>query len=187
MMGKRMSKLIALIIIIMLTSANISYAQTTTNILYIPSTDPISPYGPQIEDLQNKEDILKNLEDIKRIRGNLIVININENSTTEELKEIDKDIDFYIQQLETIKKNLDNHKLSYKDSFPDLFFSEQILLIVDSYIISLRQQQNLIRSLETNKAEARKLFYSSYLIPVYYYLTLGDQMVAYIDTYFTLS
>lgn len=177
-MKRKMKRLVALVIIIILTSTNISYAQPT---------NPTAPYGLEIQNLKNKEGILKGLEDIKRIRGNLTVININENSTIEELKEVDKDIDFYIQQLETIKKNLESHKLSYKDSFPDVFFSEQILLIANSFIISLRQQQNLIRSLETNKAEARKLFYSSYLIPVYYYLTLGDQMVAYIDTYFTIS
>lgn len=177
-MKRKMKRLVALVIIIILTSTNISYAQPT---------DPSSPYGPKVEGLQNKENILKNLEDIKRIRGNLTVININENSTTEELKEVDKNIAFYIHELETIKGNLDNYKLSYKESFPDLFFSEQIIFIADSFIISLRQQQNLIRSLETNKNEARKLFYSSYLIPIYYYLTLGDQMIAYIDTYFTLS
>lgn len=177
-MSRKIRRLLALVIIIMLTSTNISYAQPT---------DQSAPYGPKVEELQNKEDLLKNLEDIKRIRGNLTVININENSTTEELKEIDKDIDFYIQQLETIQKNLDNHKLSYKDSFPDLFFSEQIVFIVDSYIISLRQQQNLIRALENNKSEARNLFYSSYLIPVYYYINLADQMIAYIDIYFTVS
>lgn len=177
-MKRKMKRLIALVIIIILTSTNISYAEPTT---------PPAPYGPEIQNLKNKGNILKNLEDIKRIRGNLTVINVTENSTIEELKDVDKDIDFYIQQLETIKKNLDNHKLSYKDSFPDLFFSEQILLIADSFIISLRQQQNLIRSLESDKVEVGKLFYSSYLIPIYYYLTLGDQMIAYIDTYFTLS
>lgn len=177
-MKRKMKRLVALVIIIILTSTNISYAQPT---------DPSSPYGPKVEELQNKENILKNLEDIKIIRGNLTVININENSTTEELKEVDKNIAFYIKELETIKRNLDNYKLSYKESFPDLSFSEQIIFIADSFIISLRQQQNLIRALETNKNEAKKLFYSSYLLPVYYYINLGDQMIAYIDTYFTIS
>ncbi|WP_415468229.1 hypothetical protein [Clostridium saccharoperbutylacetonicum] len=45
----------------------------------------------------------------------------------------------------------------------------------------------MITALENSKAESKELFYSNYLIPVYYYLTLGDQMVAYVDTYFVVS
>ncbi|WP_271808768.1 hypothetical protein [Clostridium beijerinckii] len=67
-----------------------------------------------------------------------------------------------------------------------MFFSEQISFIAQSFIISLRHQQNLIRALQGNEEEAKRLFYSSYLIPAYYYLTLGDEMTAYIDNYFTL-
>ncbi|NRT69927.1 hypothetical protein [Clostridium beijerinckii] len=44
----------------------------------------------------------------------------------------------------------------------------------------------MIRALQGTEEESKRLFYSSYLIPVYYYLTLGDQMTAYIDNYFTL-
>jgi len=178
-MTKKVSRLIIFLILITLTTTNIAYAQQTTN--------PVLPYGPKVEDLKDKEDIIKNFEDIKRIRSNLTVMNITENSTPEELKSIYKDLDYYIEQFNTTRKNLDNHKLAYKDSFSDVFFSEQILFIADSFIISLRQQQNLVRELENHKEEAKKLFYSSYLIPLYYYLSLGDQMVSYIQTYFVLS
>ena len=178
-MPRKVSRLILLVILITLTMTNIAYAQPTTN--------RVSPYGPKVEDLKNKEDIIKTLQDIKRIRANLTVMNITESSTPEELKSIDKDLEYYIEQFNTIRKNLDNHKLTYKDSFSDVFFSDQILFIADSFIISLRQQQNLVRGLEKNKDEAKKLFYSSYLIPVYYYFTLGDNMTSYIETYFVLS
>lgn len=178
-MTRKVSRSIILLILITLTMTNISYAKLTTN--------QDAPYGPKVEDLKGKEDIVKNLQEIKRIRGNLIVMNITENSTLEELKSIDKDLEYYIQQFNTIRRNLDNHKLSYKDSFSDVFFSEEILFIADSYIISLRQQQNLVRALEDKKVDAKKLFYSNYLIPIYYYLSLGDQMISYIETYFVLS
>jgi len=178
-MSRKVSRLIIFVILITLTMTNIAYAQPTTN--------RVSPYGPKVEDLKNKEDIIKTLQDIKRIRANLTVMNITESSTPEELKSIDKDLEYYIEQFNTIRKNLDNHKLTYKDSFSDVFFSDQILFIADSFIISLRQQQNLVRGLEKNKDEAKKLFYSSYLIPVYYYFTLGDNMTSYIETYFVLS
>lgn len=178
-MQRKVRCLILLVILISLTMTNIAYAQ--------PIANQNVPYGPKVEELKGKEDIVKNLQEMKRIRANLTVMNISENSTTEQLKSIDKDLDYYIDQFNTVRKNLENHKLSYKDSFPDIFFSEQILFVADSFIISIRQQQNLVRALETNKAEAKKLFYSNYLIPVYYYLTLGDQMISYIENYFVLS
>lgn len=178
-MQRKVSRLILLVILITLTMTNIAYAQ--------PIANQNVPYGPKVEELKGKEDIVKNLQEIKRIRANLTVMNITENSTTEQLKSIDKYLDYYIEQFNIVKKNLENHKLLYKDSFPDVFFSEQILFVADSFIISIRQQQNLVRALETNKVDAKKLFYSNYLIPVYYYLTLGDQMISYVENYFVLS
>ena len=178
-MQRKIGRIIILVILIVLTIANIAYAQ--------PQTKQNAPYGPKVEDLKNKEDIIQNLQQIERIRSNLIVIDIAESSTVEQLKNTDKNLENYIEQFNTIRKNLENHKNVYKDSFPDVFFSEQISFVADSYIISIREQQNVIRALENNKDEAKKLFYSNYLIPVYYYLTLGDQMVSYVETYFVVS
>jgi len=178
-MPRKVRRLILLVIVITLAMTNIVYAQPTVN--------QNIPYGPKVEELKGKEDIVKNLQQIKIIRTNLTIMNITENSTTEQLKSIDKELDYYIEQFNTVKRNLENHKLTNKDSFPDIFFSEQILFVADSFIISIRQQQNLVRALETNKVDAKKLFYSNYLIPVYYYLTLGDQMISYVETYFVLS
>lgn len=173
-MQRKVRRVIMFVILITLALSNIAYAQN-------------APYGPKVEDLKGKENIIQNLDQMKKLRSNLTIIGISENSSEEELKNTDKDLENFIQQLNIIRKNLENHRNTYKDSFPDIFFSEQISFVADSYIISLRLQQNLIRALEGNNAESKKLFYSNYLIPVYYYLTLGDQMVAYIDTYFVLS
>lgn len=185
-MRKRVERVIIFFILIMMTMTNISYAHT--NISYEQAkTSTMQPYGPKVEDLKSKDVIVKNLQDIKRIRGNLTSVNITENSTPESLKDTYKFLDYYMQEFNEIKKSLDTNITAHKDSFSDVFFSEQILFIAESYIISLRQQQNLINALQEQRVEAKKLFYSSYLIPIYYYLTLGDQMTAYIDTYFVVS
>ncbi|WP_291651110.1 hypothetical protein [Clostridium sp.] len=180
-MQKKIGRIIIYAIILTLTMSNIAYAQPPEQIA------PIAPYGPKVEDLKNKEELVRSLREIETIRKNLSAININADSTPEDLKSINQDLEYYIQQFETIEKNLQNHKVSYKDSFSDVFFSEQILFVAGSFVISIRQQQNLIRELESNREEAKKLFYSSYLIPVYYYLTLGDNMIAYIETYFRIT
>jgi hypothetical protein len=178
-MQRKISRVIIFIILISLTMTNIAYAQ--------PATRQNAPYGPKVEDLKDKEDIIQNLQQMKRIRSNLTVIDIAESSTVEQLKATEKNLENYIEQFNIIRKNLENYKNLYKDSFPDVFFSEQISFVADSYIISIRQQQNVIKALESNKVEAKKLFYSNYLIPVYYYLTLGDNMISYIETYFVVS
>lgn len=178
-MPKKIRRLIILFTVIILTMTNIAYAQ--------PITKENIPYGPKVEDLKGKDEIVKNFEEIKRIRANLTIIDITENSTDEQLKSTNKDLDYYLEQFNLIRKNLETHKLSYKDSFADIFFAEEISFIADSFIISIAQQQNLIRALQANKEESKRLFYSNYLIPAYYYLTLGDQMIAYIQNYFVVS
>lgn len=178
-MKRKISYLLLSMIFMMLAMNNIVYAKSI-------SVETM-PYGPKIEDLKGKDEIIKNLENIKRIRANLIVVAIKENSTNEELQALNKDLESYLNEINKSKRNLEQHKITYKYSFPDVFFAEEISFIAESYIISIRQQQNLIRQLQLNQEEAKKLFYSGYLIPVYYYLTLGDQMVTYIETYFVIS
>ncbi|SHI01867.1 hypothetical protein [Clostridium intestinale] len=178
-MKRKISCLLLSVIFMMLAMNNIVYAKSI-------SVETM-PYGPKIQDLKGKDEIIKNLENIKRIRANLIVVAIKESSTNEELQALNKDLESYLNEINKSKRNLEQHKITYKDSFPDVFFAEEVSFIAESYIISIRQQQNLIRQLQLNQEEAKKLFYSGYLIPVYYYLTLGDQMVTYIETYFVIS
>lgn len=185
-MGRKTKRLVIFFMLIMMATTNVAYAQTNISCEQ-EKTSTVQPYGPKVEDLKSKDIIAKNLQNIKRIRGNLTSVNITENSTPENLKDTYKYLDYYIQEFNEIKKSLETNITTYKDSFSDVFFSEQVLFIAESYIISLRQQQNLINSLQEQKIDAKKLFYSSYLIPVYYYLNLGDQMTAYIDTYFVVS
>lgn len=177
-MTRKVIRLIIFVILITLSISNISYAQ--------PSNRP-QPFGPRVSDLQNKEDILNSLEQIKAIRANLTVIDIRTTTPHEQLKSIDVDLQRYIDQLRIIRGNLVNHADKYANSISDVFFSEQIVIIANCYIVSLKHQQLLIRSLEDNIEEASMLFYSTYMIPIYYYITLGDQLVAYTQTYMVIS
>lgn len=177
-MLEKVKRLVLLVVIITITISNIAYAQT--------QLEPV-PFGPKVTDLKNKEDILNNLQQIKSIRSSLTTIDIRLSSTPEELKSTGVQIDNYIQQMEDVRANLRNHIITYKGSFPDEFFAEQIIFIADSYTISLRHQQLLANSLQNNIEEAKTLFYSSYMIPVYFYMTKADEMVAYIDIYVAYS
>ncbi len=174
-MRKQAKRLIIFILLMTFSMTNQVYAQGPVQ---------TAPFGPRVTDLKNKQDILNNFQQIKTIRSNLTVIDIKSDSTPQELQAVN--IQNYIEQMQGVRDNLQKHINTYGDSFSDVFFSEQIMLIAESYIISMRHQQFLIRSIENNLEDSKNLFYSSYLIPVYYYLTLGDQMTAYIDVYLVI-
>lgn len=144
-------------------------------------------HGPIIENLKGKKELFDNLENLKRIRNNLCSIRICGDVSKKQLESINNDLDFYLTQLNTVKSDLEKHKNIYKDSFSDVYFAEQVIFITDSYILSIRQQQNLITQLNTNNIDAKKMFHSDYLIPIYYYLTLGDEIIAYIEKYAIIS
>lgn len=177
-MNKRVIRFITFVIFITVFMSNAAYAQ-------IPSIP--QPYGPKISDLQNKEDILNSLNQIKIIRGNLTIYNIKTDTPVEELKNIDNELQRYIDQLRMIRADLVKHADKYADSISDVFFAEQIIVIANCYIVSLKHQQLLIRSLQNKVNEASTLFYSTYMIPIYYYLTLGDELIAYTQTYVVIS
>lgn len=176
-MIKKALSLILSILLILFTITNITYA--------IPiETNPI-PLGPNVKDLQDSQTITGYFQDVKRLRANLITININSNSTTDELSNTSRSLDMYIESFNHIKNSLDSYSLQYKDSFSSVSLSNQISFICTTYIMSLTEQKNLINALQTNQDYSENLFYSTHLIPVYYFLTLGDQMLTYIDTYYT--
>lgn len=177
-MPRKVICLIIFVIFITLSMSNIAYAEIEIK---------PQPYGPKVSELQNKEDILNNLEQIKKIRANLTVINVKATTSTEELKNIYINLQGYIDQLRIIRANLVKHSDTYGNSISDVFFSEQMVAITDCYIISLKHQQLLLRSIEKNTEEAFTLFYSTYMIPIYYYITQGDQLIAYTQTYIVIS
>lgn len=175
-MSRKIIRSIIFIIVITLSTSNLAYAQIISQ-----------PYGPKISDLQNKAEIVSSFEQIKSIRANLSIINVKTNTPAQELKTIDTNLERYIEQLRIIRATLVRHSDTYKNSISDVFFAEQMVAISDCYIISLKHQQLLLRSIENNVEGTSTLFYSTYMIPIYYYLTQGDQLVAYTQTYIVIS
>lgn len=143
-------------------------------------------YYPKVENLQGKEQLITELEELKRIRENMSTINIKSDLDSDGLQRANQYIIAYLTELNSVRNDLENHRVNYKNSFADIYFSEQIQFIADSYIISLRQQQNLLRQLGKNNSDEKKLFESDYLTPTYYYVTLGDQMYSYIVEYISI-
>lgn len=178
-MPKKLSRSIAAIILIMLTVSSTVYAE--------PQRQETIPYGPRILNLKGKDEILRNLQQVKVTRTSLININITERTTDEELDDINRQLELYLSQLYVVRNNLEKLRVAYKDSIPDVLFIERIYFIANCFIISITSQQDLVEALRIDKANAVRLIYSYYLIPVYYYMTLGDQVIAYIERYIVIA
>ena len=107
-------------------------------------------------------------------------------TTKENVPEIKKQINFYLSELSSINNSVKSFETKYSNSQPDLIFANQIKILIDVYQMSLNQQLYLLDAIIENSSEATKFFYSSYLIYIYYYLNLGDQMIACVNTFYNL-
>lgn len=179
MIQKRFIRLIAVIIFIMITITSTAYAE--------PQRQQIVSYGPKVTDLKGKEEILRIYRQLKAVRASLINIKITESTTEEELEAINAQLEVYLGQFDGIRSNIERYKITYRNSPEDVFFAERLSFIAHSFSLSVMGQQNLIRALKSNRVNSENLFYSSYLLPIYNYLAVGDQIIAYIEVYFIIS
>ncbi|SCI84764.1 Uncharacterised protein [uncultured Clostridium sp.] len=140
-----------------------------------------------IKNLQARDELVGLFNEAKRIRSNISTININTVNAKDKATEIKKQINFYLTEISSLEKSLSDFDKKYANSQSDLLFSEQIKSILNAYKMSLNQQLNLLDALVNNDFDASKLFYSEYLIYIYYYLNLGDQTMAYMNTFYNLQ
>ncbi|MFR6016634.1 MAG: hypothetical protein ACLUG9_03810 [Paraclostridium sordellii] len=142
---------------------------------------------PMLQDIKGKDELVNFFNEIKRIRSNISTININTVTAKDKAAEIKKQITFYLTEIYELENSIVDFEKKYAQSQPDLMFSEQLKYLLNAYKMSLNRQLNLVDALINNEFDASKLFYSDYLIYIYYYLNLGDQMMSYINTFYNLQ
>lgn len=180
MKGDKNEKKYVLIAVLLL-----SFVITNSSIVLAEQSRSTVP--PMLKNLQGKDELVSFLNEAKRIRSNISTININTVNAKDNATEIQKQINFYLTEISGLEKSLSDFDKKYANSQPDLLFSEQIEALLNSYKMSLNQQLSLLNALVNNEFDASKLFYSEYLTYIYYYLNLGDQMIAYINTFYNLQ
>ena len=173
---KRKFILITLLLIsFIVTNNSISFAEEST------SSVPVI-----LQNLKGKDELKGYIDRIESVRSNINTININASTTKEDVPEIKKQINFYLSELSSINNSVKSFETKYSNSQPDLIFADQIKILIDVYQMSLNQQLYLLDAIIENSSEATKFFYSNYLAYIYYYLSLGDQMIAYVNTFYNL-
>lgn len=137
------------------------------------------------QELKGKEDLIKYFNEIKRIRSNMNTIDINAETAKQKSDSIKKQIAFYSAELKTILNLLARHKSVYKDSTADIFVANQIEIIAFILDSSLLQQSLLVDRLA--KGENTELFFSEYLVSIYYYLNIADEMISYLERFYSMK
>lgn len=171
-------KLISIIISVALITPlfqNIAYAEQNT----VPFLN--------LGELEGSSIISTNIKELKRIRNNISTINLESNTSKDEIEKNIKTLDLYLSELAGVRRNLEDYKRQYSNSQIDIFASELLSFTVETYVIGCRLAQSLMKELIAGNEDAKKIFYSQYANTIYYYFSLGDNQVAYIEVYFNIK
>lgn len=138
-------------------------------------------------ELKGKNELLKYFNDLKRIRDNINTINISAEKAKENSQSIQQQIKSYSSELNSILNSLSKHKIIYKESPADVFIANQIEIIAYILNTALQQQLILLQTLLSDQPGSTELFFSEYLVSIYYYITVADQMIAYINNIYNIK
>lgn len=136
-----------------------------------------------LSDIKDKDNLVKNLIEIQRIRDNLSTLNINSNSSNNDLIEASRSINLYISELSRIRNNFEDHINRNKDSEADVFIANASIYITQCYILGLGETKFLINNLKDGKTSKINIFYSQENSIMYQYFMNGDLQLACFESF----
>jgi hypothetical protein len=139
------------------------------------------------DDIKGKKEMDEIFKNLKRIRENAKVIDINIKTIEGKAKSLSEQLGSYIREVRGVSNILNRYKSTYKDSPADIFVANQMQIITSIYDTLMQEELILIDKLVKGDSSASKLVYSDYLNPIYYYSVLGDQMLDYMETTYNLG
>ena len=150
-----------------------------------PMSYALSPFysSSNLSDIKDKDNLVKNLIEIQRIRDNLSTVNINSNSSNNDLIEASRSINLYISELSRIRNNFEDHINRNKDSEADVFIANASIYITQCYILGLGETKFLINNLKDGKTSKINIFYSQENSIMYQYFMNGDLQLACFESF----
>ena len=150
-----------------------------------PMSYALSPCysSSNLSDITDKDNLVKNLIEIQRIRDNLSTLNINSNSSNNDLIEASRSINLYISELSRIRNNFEDHINRNKDSEADVFIANASIYITQCYILGLGETKFLINNLKDGKTSKINIFYSQENSIMYQYFMNGDLQLACFESF----
>ena len=150
-----------------------------------PMSYALSPFysSSNLSDIKDKDNLVKNLIEIQRIRDNLSTLNIKSNSSNNDLIEASRSINLYISELSRIRNNFEDHINRNKDSEADVFIANASIYITQCYILGLGETKFLINNLKDGKTSKINIFYSQENSIMYQYFMNGDLQLACFESF----
>ena len=150
-----------------------------------PMSYALSPFysSSNLSDIKDKDNLVKNLIEIQRIRDNLSTLNINSNSSNNDLIEASRSINLYISELSRIRNNFEDHINRNNDSEADVFIANASIYITQCYILGLGETKFLINNLKDGKTSKINIFYSQENSIMYQYFMNGDLQLACFESF----
>ena len=150
-----------------------------------PMSYALSPFysSSNLSDIKDKDNLVKNLIEIQRIRDNLSTLNINSNSSNNDVIEASRSINLYIAELSRIRNNFEDHINRNKDSEADVFIANASIYITQCYILGLGETKFLINNLKDGKTSKINIFYSQENSIMYQYFMNGDLQLACFESF----
>lgn len=150
-----------------------------------PMSYALSPFysSSNLSDIKDKDNLVKNLIEIQRIRDNLSTLNINSNSSNNDLIEASRSINLYISELSRIRNNFEDNINRNKDSEADVFIANASIYITQCYILGLGETKFLINNLKDGKTSKINIFYSQENSIMYQYFMNGDLQLACFESF----
>ena len=150
-----------------------------------PMSYALSPFysSSNLSDIKDKDNLVKNLIEIQRIRDNLSTLNIKSNRSNNDLIEASRSINLYISELSRIRNNFEDHINRNKDSEADVFIANASIYITQCYILGLGETKFLINNLKDGKTSKINIFYSQENSIMYQYFMNGDLQLACFESF----
>lgn len=133
----------------------------------------------EVTTVQNKE-LEKIYLEIVRVRDYLYAIDINPYDIEEDSKDLYKQLNFCVSNLNSIKSDINFQKGTVKKSKKDSLLICRLYCIVCNLDISIQEQINLIDELLVDSKKNSRMCYSEMMTHIYYYLTAANDMINYV-------
>ncbi|MPN01009.1 hypothetical protein SDC9_148208 [bioreactor metagenome] len=142
---------------------------------------------PSLRELKAYTEYNEIFNRIEDIRNNVTLIKVNQSTAKNSSNKIQREISFFVTQLNSIEIEIEKIKKEQYNSMPDQVCARELMIICDSLKMSIEQLVLLLDIIKADEPAGSDLFYSEYLFHSYYHLNLSDDVSAYVGRYYNFK
>lgn len=142
---------------------------------------------PSLRELKAYAEYNEVFNRIEDIRNNITLIKVNQSTAKNSSNKIQREVNFFVTQLNSIEIEIEKIKKEQYNSMPDQVCGRELMIICESLKMSIEQLVLLLDIIKADEPVGSDLFYSEYLFHSYYHLNLSDDVSAYVERYYNFK